>query len=40
LAVLAKNQAESESAVSAFLHFQRLIAVENGGTSMCRGNRE
>ncbi len=27
---------EAENAVSRFLHFQRFITVENGGTSMCR----
>jgi len=27
---------EAENAVSPFLHFQRLTAVENGGASLCR----
>jgi hypothetical protein len=41
LAILANNQAEpglfTQWAVSHFLHFQRLMALENGGTSLCRG---
>jgi hypothetical protein len=40
LAILAKNQTEPENAVSRFLHFQRLTAAKNGGTSLYRGNRE
>jgi hypothetical protein len=40
LAVLAKNQTEPKNAVSRFLHFQRLAAAENGGTSLCRGKRD
>jgi len=27
---------EAENAVSRFLHFQWLAAIENGGTSLCR----
>jgi len=27
---------EAENAVSRFPHFQRLTAIENGGTSLCR----
>jgi len=27
---------EAENAVSRFLHFQWLTAIENGGTSLCR----
>jgi hypothetical protein len=45
LAILAKISTESEAcsetwAVSAFTHFQRLKGAENGGTSLCRGNRD
>jgi hypothetical protein len=39
LAILAKNQAEPENAISRF-SLQRLRAVEKGGTSLRRGNRE
>jgi len=27
---------EAENAISRFLHFQWLTAIENGGTSLCR----
>jgi hypothetical protein len=40
LAVLAKDQTEPENAISLFIRYQRRIAVENGGATMCRGNRE
>jgi hypothetical protein len=40
LAILAKDQTEPENAISRFLHFQLLSAVENGGRSVCRGKRE
>jgi hypothetical protein len=36
LAILAKDQAEPENAISRFLHFQRIIAAENAGISMSR----
>ena len=32
-----KSARKAKSAVSAFLHFQRLTDVENGDTSLCRG---
>jgi hypothetical protein len=39
--ILATNQlAIQDGATLGWPHFQRLAAVENGGTSMCCGNRE
>jgi hypothetical protein len=40
MAILAMISTAFENAISESLHFQRVAAAENGGTSMCRGKRE
>lgn len=37
--MLAKDQTESENAVTACLPFNRLADIENAGTALCWGER-